>query len=57
MTSVEINLIESNGSVTVAVRCVKSTQSPPGESWHLYQVRSLDSLQTFGMLASIQRQL
>lgn len=31
MTSVEINLIESNGSVTVAVRRVKSTQSPPGE--------------------------
>lgn len=31
MTSVEIDLIESNGSVTVAVRHVKSTQSLPGE--------------------------
>ena len=31
MTSVEINLIESNGSVTIAVRRVKSTQSLPGE--------------------------
>lgn len=32
MTSVETNLIESNGSVTVAVRRVKSTQSLPGET-------------------------
>lgn len=31
MTSVETNLIESNGSVTVAVRRVKSTQGTPGE--------------------------
>lgn len=31
MTSVEINLIENNGSMTVAIRRVKPTQSLPGE--------------------------